>query len=99
VSNFESDFQVVSDDETRNSRDEVRKTRQNPSRKPEIAIGDHVVGYAYASAKFGLERTTIWRHEREGKFPKGTTLNGKRVWKKSVLDAFFKSLFANGDNS
>jgi predicted DNA-binding transcriptional regulator AlpA len=92
MSIFESESTVAIDDE-------VRKSRQTSSKKREIPVGDHVVGYAYASAKFGWDRSTIWRHERDGKFPKGTTLHGKRVWKKSVIDAFFESLFANGDNS
>lgn len=40
----------------------------------------------------GLSRTTIWRLEREGKFPSRRTLSGKRVgWIRSEIEVWLAS--------
>jgi predicted DNA-binding transcriptional regulator AlpA len=75
--NFESQAAIAAHD---------RKAR---SRKFEVEtpLGDVFVGYRYIKATIGFGRTTVWRKEHEGTFPKGTIVGNKRSWRKSVIDA------------
>lgn len=43
--------------------------------------------------EYGLSRTTIWRKEQDGTFPKKVRLGARAVgWLKSDLDAWLQSL-------
>lgn len=43
--------------------------------------------------EYGLSRTTIWRKERDGTFPKKVRLGARAVgWLKSDLDVWLQSL-------
>jgi prophage regulatory protein len=43
--------------------------------------------------EYGLSRTTIWRKEREGTFPKKVRLGARAIgWLKSDLDVWLQSL-------
>lgn len=43
--------------------------------------------------EYGLSRTTIWRKEREGTFPKRLKLGARAVgWLRSDLEAWLESL-------
>jgi predicted DNA-binding transcriptional regulator AlpA len=71
-------------------------TRKARSRKFnfEIVPDDPFVGYGYieSSGGRGYGRTSVWRKEQEGTFPKGTIVGSQRKWRKSVIDAHFDAL-------
>jgi predicted DNA-binding transcriptional regulator AlpA len=77
---------------------QVREARRK-LKELEIPLGDCAVGYRYAVAKFGWNRSTIWRMEQAGRFPRGVIVNGKHTWRKSVIDAHFDALYPKSDNT
>ena len=68
------------------------RQRHRSSRDADIPLGDVFVGYRYIKATIGFGRTTVWRKEREGTFPKGTIVGNKRRWRKSVIDSHREAL-------
>jgi predicted DNA-binding transcriptional regulator AlpA len=86
MSNLESEFHAKLAAHARNAR----------SRKSnfEIVPDDPFVGYGYieSSGGRGYGRTSVWRKEQEGTFPKGTIVGSQRKWRKSVIDAHFDAL-------
>lgn len=54
---------------------------------------DRIIRYAEVQKKVGLSRTTIWRKERAGEFPKRISLGvGAVGWRESEINAWIDSL-------
>lgn len=58
-------------------------------------MGDQVLRWPKVREITGKSRTTIWRDEREGRFPKRVKLGMRAVgWLRSDLEAWLESLKA-----
>jgi prophage regulatory protein len=66
----------------------------NPASRPERFISDHEV-----QSRTNLSRTTIWRLERLGKFPRSFRLSaGRRGRLESQIDAWINARVAEGSS-
>jgi predicted DNA-binding transcriptional regulator AlpA len=65
--------------------------RQKPSTMTEAASG--ILGETAVRKLTDLSRTTIWRLERQGKFPRRLRLSGNRVgWRAEEILEWIQSL-------
>ena len=51
-----------------------------------------LLGIDELSKQLGMNKFSIYHKIRKNTFPKGVKLNGKRLFKKSELENYFKSL-------
>lgn len=57
------------------------------------ATNDQILRWPQVEAMTGLSRTTTWRLERKGAFPKRIQLSAKAVgWRKSEIEAWIEQL-------
>jgi prophage regulatory protein len=55
-------------------------------------MADRIMPAAEVARATGLSRTTIWRMERDGKFPARRQVHGHRVgWLESEVDAWIQA--------
>lgn len=51
-----------------------------------------LLGIEELSKQMGMNKFSIYHKKRNNKFPKGVKLNGKRLFKVSELEDYYKSL-------
>ena len=60
-------------------------------------MGKQVLRPKQVIEEYGLSRTTIWRKEREGTFPKRVRLGSRAIgWLRSDLEAWLQGLKEQG---
>jgi len=57
--------------------------------------GTRFIGAREAEALTSISRYTLWRMEREGKFPKSVKLGSKRAWIESEVRAWMAEKIAS----
>jgi prophage regulatory protein len=61
---------------------------------------DRLLSWPEVKARVGLSRTSVWRLEREGKFPKRVRiLPGRVAWRESEIVAWISGTWTPGEKS
>ena len=69
-------------------RDEL-EAHAEERRIPPALLGDHIVTPAEVAAALDLNRTTIWRMVRDGRFPRPITLTPQRIgWRWPTIETW-----------
>jgi len=59
---------------------------------------ERLIGFAEVQSRVGLSRSSVWRLERSGSFPRSVPISpGRRAWRESDLDRWIEARLAAVD--